>query len=119
MTQLPHQHHESNNIDTIRDEIAKVEDFQTVADIFKLLDDNSRLRIFWLLCHSEECVINISAMMNMTNPAVSHHLKLLKSGGLITGRREGREVYYKAADTPAASYLHQYIENIMEIVCPK
>mgnify|MGYP000779435903 CR=1 FL=1 len=40
-----------------------VENFQTVADIFKQLGDGSRIRIFWLLCHCEECVINLSAMI--------------------------------------------------------
>lgn len=70
-----------------------VENFQTVADIFKQLGDGSRIRIFWLLCHCEECVINLSAMVNMSSPAVSHHLKQLKAAGLIVSRREGKEVY--------------------------
>ena len=42
---------------------------------------------FWLLCHCEECVINIVALVEMSSPAVSHHLKQLRSGGLITSRR--------------------------------
>ena len=63
-----------------------VENFQTVADIFKQLGDGSRIRIFWLLCHCEECVINLSAMVNMSSPAVSHHLKQLKAAGLIAGK---------------------------------
>ena len=89
-----------------------------LADIFKLLDDTSRVRIFWLLCHCEECVINISALVEMTSPAVSHHLRQLKAGGLIVGRREGKEVYYRAADTEQSRLLHQAIENMMEISCP-
>ena len=89
-----------------------------MTDIFKLLDDTSRVRIFWLLCHCEECVINISALVEMTSPAVSHHLRQLKAGGLIVGRREGKEVYYRAADTEQSRLLHQAIENMMEISCP-
>lgn len=77
----------------------RTDDFQTVADVFKLLSDGSRIRIFWLLCHCEECVINLSAMVQMSSLAVSHHLKQLKASGLIVSRREGKEVYYKAADT--------------------
>lgn len=119
MNELPHHHHENQIADNLGKELDRIDDFQSVADIFKLLDDTSRLRIFWLLCHTEECVINIAAMMDMTTPAVSHHLKLLKSSGLIVNRREGKEVYYKAAQTPAAQNLHEYIENIMEIVCPQ
>ena len=95
------------------------EDFSTVADVFKKLDDPSRLKIFWLLCHCEECVINLSSLMEMSSPAVSHHLKVLRSAGLIVSRREGKEVYYKAADTAVCRTLHETIEKIMEISCPK
>ena len=86
---------------------------------FKKLDDPSRLKIFWLLCHCEECVINLSSLMEMSSPAVSHHLKVLRSAGLIVSRREGKEVYYKAADTAQCRTLHETIERIMEISCPK
>ena len=56
--------------------------------------------------------------MEMSSPAVSHHLKQLKTGGLITSRREGKEVYYKAAETKQAALLHQMIEKLVEISCP-
>ena len=92
--------------------------FEIAADIFKQLGDSSRLRIFWLLCHCEECVVNISAIVDMTSPAVSHHLKQLKSSGLIVSRRNGKEVFYKAADTEQSRLLHLIIEKILEIVCP-
>ena len=89
-----------------------------MADILKQLGDGSRIRIFWLLCHCEECVINLSAMVEMSSPAVSHHLKQLKAGGLIVSRREGKEVYYKAAETQRAQLFHRVIEELVEIACP-
>ena len=89
-----------------------------LADIFKLLSDGSRLHLFWLLCHCEECVINLSAMMGMSSPAISHHLKQLKDAGLIVSRRDGKEVYYKAADTPTTQILHDASEYLMAITCP-
>ena len=116
---LPHNHGEHLNTELLIDNIAKTEDFQIVADLFKVLGDNSRVRIFWLLCHCEECVINISSMMDMSSPAVSHHLRQLKSYGLITSRREGKEVYYKAADTNQAQLLHHMIEQVIKITCPE
>ena len=115
--QLPHHHGEGQNTKFLKAQLSKPETFQTVAGTFKLLDDSSRLRIFWLLCHCEECVINISAMVEMTSPAVSHHLRQLKDRGLIVSRRVGKEVYYKAADTEQSILLHQVIEKIMEISC--
>lgn len=113
---LPHSH--GTQLEYNTEKLPPLQDFATVADLFKKLDDGSRLRIFWLLCHGEECVINLSALMDMSSPAVSHHLKLLRSAGLIVSRREGKEVYYTAADTEAAQALHHTIENIMKITCP-
>lgn len=113
---LPHDHNQS--LEHQFDHMPSVENFQMVADIFKQMGDGSRVRIFWLLCHCEECVINLSAMMEMSSPAVSHHLKLLKGSGLIVSRREGKEVYYRAADTEAAKLLHHMIEKLIRITCP-
>ena len=88
-----------------------------MADVFKQLGDSTRLRIFWILCHCEECVLNIAALLNMSSPAVSHHLRPLKNSGLITSRREGKEVYYKAADTEQTRLLHDMMEKVMQITC--
>ncbi len=116
---LPHYHGEGEETAAIREQINRVNDFQIVSEIFRQLGDTTRIRIFWLLCHCEECVINISAMLEMSSPAVSHHLRPLKNSGLIVCRREGKEVYYKAADTPESRLLHCMIEEVMEIACPK
>jgi len=113
---LPHRH--GQPVEEFCAGAPSVEDFQIVADVFRQLSDATRMRIFWLLCHGEECVINISALMEMSSPAVSHHLRSLKSAGLIVSRREGKEVYYKAAASETASMLHRAIEELMSMVCP-
>lgn len=113
---LPHDHGQS--MEQELQNMPSVENFQTLADIFKQLGDGSRLRIFWLLCHCEECVVNLSAMVGMSSPAVSHHLRQLRSAGLIVNRREGKEVYYTAAKTQQAQLLHHMIESLVEIACP-
>ena len=95
------------------------EEIATVAEAMKQLGDPSRLQIFWLLCHCEECVLNIAAIVNMTSPAVSHHLRLLKGSGLIVSRREGKEMYYRTADTELAQVLHHTIEKLGRITCPE
>lgn len=114
---LPHHHGEGAETALIKKQLDQVEDFQIVADVFRQLGDTTRVRIFWLLCHCEECVLNISAMLGMSSPAVSHHLRPLKGSGLIVSRREGKEVYYRAADTEQSRLLHQMIEQVMEITC--
>lgn len=115
--ELPHNHNE--NIDIIYEYTAQTENFQILSDIFKQLSDSNRLRIFWLLCHCEECVINISAITGMSSPAVSHHLKQLRASNLIVSRRDGKEVYYKAANTKQANLLHSMIESLVDISCPQ
>ena len=118
-TKLPHQHGDGQQTELIQKQLNHVDYFQTVAEVFKQLGDTTRIRIFWLLCHWEECVLNISAMLDMSSPAVSHHLRPLKNSGLIVCRREGKEVYYRAADTEQGRLLHQMIEQVMEITCPE
>ena len=115
---LPHHHTEGQSPEYLGEQLSKIDEFQTVAEIFKQLGDTTRVRIFWLLCHCEECVINISAMMEMSSPAVSHHLRPLRNRGLIVSRRVGKEVYYRAADTEQSHLLHQMIEQVMAISCP-
>ena len=113
---LPHDH--GQTMEQELEHMPSTENFQTVADVFKQLSDGSRIRIFWLLCHYRACVTNIAALLQMSNPAVSHHLRPLKASGLIVSQRAGREVYYKAADTVQAQLLHRMLEQVMEIACP-
>ena len=115
-TSLPHDH--GQPMEQELQNMPSVENFQTLSDIFKQLGGGSRLRIFWLLCHCEECVVNLSAMVGMSSPAVSHHLKLLRAAGLIVNRRAGKEVYYTAANTQQAQLLHHTIEDLVVIACP-
>lgn len=61
---IPHSHHPDALLATLSDS----EHFQLVANVFKQLGDPTRVRLFWLLCHDEDCVINLSAMMGMSAP---------------------------------------------------
>ena len=101
MVQLPHQH--GKNPSYVLEDMPKDGDFSAVSEIFHSVSDPKRLKLFWLLCHYEECVINLSALMGMSSPALSHHLKVLKAQGLIKSRRVGKEMYYTAADGEASS----------------
>lgn len=115
---LPHMHSAQAVSAEIRQELGDLEQFQRIAEIFKQLGDTTRVRLFWLLCHGEACVVNLSAMMDMSSPAISHHLRLLRSSGLLVSRRAGKEVYYHAADTEQSRLLHIMIEQALEFACP-
>ena len=115
---LPHRHGDEKR-DEIVDALPDLDDISAVADAMKHLGDPSRLRVFWLLCHAEECVLDIAAAVAMTSPAVSHHLRILKTAGLIVSRRDGKEKLYRAADTPVVDALHRSMEEIMNATCPR
>ena len=108
----------SDNSAAVKEVLEQTDSFRIISDTFRNLGDATRVRIFWLLCHEEKCVIDIASMLEMSSPAVSHHLKALKKSGLIISRREGKEVFYHAGDTLLSSLLHRMIEQVMEIACP-
>ena len=114
-----HLHNHGGNLNDLMASIPTEQQFFMAADVFSMLCDSTRLRILWLLCHTEECVSDIAAAVNMSSPAVSHHLRNLKQSGLITSRREGKEVLYSLAKTKEATLVHHMIDDIFEINCPR
>jgi AraC-like DNA-binding protein len=92
--------------------------FGQAAEFFKMLGDETRIKIFWILCHSEECGVGLSERLGISSPAAAHHLRILRECGLIDSRRDGKEVYYRLADSETAVRMHSAVESIMEISCP-
>lgn len=116
---LPHHHGNMSRAEKLHRELSENNRFDVACEYFKLFSDATRIRIFWLLSHQETCVINIAAMLNMSSPAVSHHLRALTEGGLIESRRDGKEVYYRCADTEKNRLLHEIIEQVLGVSCPE
>jgi len=114
--ELPHVH--DKNVCHVLEKMPDMDYFIEAAAVFQQLCDGSRLRILWLLCHCEECTINIAAAVGMSNAAVSHHLKTLKMHGLIKSRRAGKEVYYTLADNKTAHLIHGMIDDFFQMSCP-
>lgn len=115
---LPHDHGNGGRAKLFFDLLSAENRFTAAAEVFRLLDDPSRVRIFWLLLHSEECVVNVAALTKMSGPAVSHHLQQLKAAGLVEYRRDGKETYYRAADTELSRLLHGTLDHVLNIACP-
>jgi len=103
----------------LKKELTESEDFQTAAEFFGQLGDATRIRIFWILCHKEVCVSNLAQIMQMSSPAIAHHLRTLKECGLVVARREGKEVFYKISDTQVGRMMHIMVEEMLEIACPE
>lgn len=114
---IPHDH--GYNTEKLLETMPKERAFILAAEVFDQLSDGTRLKILWLLCHSEECVNDIAAAIEMSAPAVSHHLKSLRQTGIITSKRVGKEVLYTLEKTPKAQLIHRMIDDVFEINCPR
>ena len=69
-------------------------DVVTLSKLFSLLGDPTRVRILLLLCHGELNVSRLCEILGMAQPTVSHHLGLLRRGGLLRTRRDGKAIHY-------------------------
>ena len=85
-----------------------------LAELFKLLGDTTRIKILYALLESELCVCDIAQLLGLTQSAISHQLRLLKTGKLVKFRREGKTVFYSLADGHVRSILGQGMEHMKE-----
>ena len=113
---MPHDH--GSQLASVLRRMPDEGEFITAAEVFGQLSDATRLRILWVLCHSEECVTNIAAAVGMSDPAVSHHLRILKKNGVLKSRRVGKEVHYTLADTEEAGLIHRMVDDVFAMNCP-
>ena len=77
---------------------AKVLEVAGLSELFKVLGDETRTRILYLLAHGELCTCDLAEILEMSLPAVSHHLRLLRMARLVRYRRDGKNVYYALDD---------------------
>lgn len=75
------------------------------SEFFKVLGDETRMKILCVLRENEVCVNDVAASVDMTKSAVSHQLKLLKDDGLIKSRREGKNIFYSLDDEHVADLI--------------
>ena len=101
-------------IDRVKKGLADDRLLQVQAELFKVLADPTRLRIINALILAEMCVCDIAALFDMTQPAVSHHLKVLRQTQLVKYRREGRIVYYSLDDEHVANVFYQGLLHASE-----
>lgn len=84
----------------------------SLAEIFKLLGDPTRVEIIYALSHQELCVCDIAAVLGMSQSAVSHQLRLLRSARLVKFRKEGKIVYYSLDDSHITNLFNEGLDHI-------
>lgn len=98
----------------VRGGLSSDEQLKRTAEIFKALSDPTRLKIINALILSEMCVCDIAALIDVTQPAISHHLKVLRQLQLVKYRREGKIVYYELDDEHVHNVFYQGLLHTSE-----
>ena len=84
-----------------------------VANVFKALSDENRIRILKLLRTGEKCACKLLEEINVTQPTLSHHMKILCDAGLATGRKEGKWMHYSISYNDVKK-VKEYLEFFTE-----
>ena len=83
-------------------------------ELYDLADLFTRIRILFVLFESEVCVCDLAKVLNMTQSAVSHQLRILKQNKLVKNRREGKSIFYSLADDHVRTIISMGREHILE-----
>ncbi|MCI6639941.1 MAG: metalloregulator ArsR/SmtB family transcription factor [Pygmaiobacter massiliensis] len=85
-----------------------------LAELYKVFGDSTRIKILYVLFESEVCVCDLAQLLQMSQSAVSHQLRVLKNARLIKNRREGKTIIYSLADDHVRRILGQGMEHLTE-----
>ena len=109
---MEHKHGEI--LERVKTELPTDELICELADLFKIFGDTTRAKILFALFESEMCVCAIAELLGMTQPAISHQLRVLKDANLVGNRREGKTIYYYLADDHVRTIVAQGFEHLIE-----
>ena len=101
-------------VNQVRAKMPEEELLYDLAELFKVFGDSTRVKILWALNEAEMCVCDIAVLLNMTQSAISHQLRILKQANLVKNRREGKVVYYSLNDYHVKQIFDQGLSHINE-----
>jgi DNA-binding transcriptional ArsR family regulator len=101
-------------LDRLRPKLLTGEALESVADVFKLLGDPTRVRLLDVLSHGERCVCDLASLVDLSESAVSHQLRLLRTARLVRVRRTGRMAVYSLDDHHVIGLLHDTRKHVAE-----
>ncbi|PCE27878.1 transcriptional regulator [Paraburkholderia acidicola] len=85
-----------------------------IADLFRLLGDPTRLRIVLVCVDEQRAVGAIADVLGLSSSLVSHHLRLLRAARIVRAERQGKQVFYRAADSHISNMLADMLEHVAE-----
>lgn len=101
-------------VDHARETMPQEENLYDLAELFKVFGDTTRIKILYALFTSEMCVCDIASLLNMTQSAISHQLRVLKQARLVKYRKDGKIVYYSLDDEHIKYIFDQGLAHITE-----
>ena len=101
-------------VNGVRAKMPQEETLYDLAELFKNFGDSTRIKILWALDESEMCVCDLAVLLNMTQSAISHQLRVLKQADLVKNRKEGKIVFYSLIDKHVKQILDQGLIHITE-----
>ncbi len=101
-------------VNRVRAEMPAEETLYDLAELFKIFGDSTRIKILWALDESEMCVCDLAFLLNMTQSAISHQLRVLKQADLVKSRRDGKIVFYSLIDEHVKQIFDQGLIHISE-----
>ncbi|MBP3811615.1 MAG: winged helix-turn-helix transcriptional regulator [Acidaminococcaceae bacterium] len=96
----------------VREQMLEEKHLSTVSDFFKVLGDETRMKIIYALSRGELCVTDLAIALEMTQSAVSHQLKLLRMANQVKSRRDGKSIYYSLDDQHVIDILNEALTHI-------
>ena len=114
LEQCDYMHLHEKVIEQVQEEMPEEEILYDLAELFKVFGDSTRIKILYVLFQSEMCVCDIAQLLNMSQSAISHQLRVLKQAQLVKYRREGKTVFYSLADAHVNTILNQGLEHLEE-----
>jgi len=101
-------------VNQVKEKMPEEETLYDLADLFKVFGDSTRIKILWALDEAEICVCDIAFLLNMTQSAISHQLRILKQANLVKNRKEGKIVFYSLNDEHVKQIFNQGLIHIKE-----
>ncbi|HBV85283.1 MULTISPECIES: metalloregulator ArsR/SmtB family transcription factor [unclassified Desulfosporosinus] len=101
-------------VNMVRAKMPMEENLYDLAELFKVFGDSTRIKILWALDEAEMCVCDIAVLLNMTQSAISHQLRVLKQARLVKYRKDGKIVFYSLEDEHIKQIFNQGLTHINE-----
>ena len=108
------EHRHPEHIEAVRRLMPDDDSLYDLSEVFRVFGDSTRIRILYALFESELCVNDIAQVVGISQSAVSHQLRVLKTSKLVKFRRDGKAIYYSLDDDHVRSMISLGMDHVEE-----